>query len=259
MCEAGNAGIIAGDMVELGTGKEAPVVAARLLTATPVGGVFPEIDFRVATTRGTNALLEGKGASVVFFTNGGFGDLLAIGDQRRPDLFAVCPELPPPLHRGVVEVAGRMDGGGREIEPMDAVELAGQARRALERWPDAVAAVALLHASRNPAHELRARRVLLEAGFSQVACSSELAPFIKLLPRAQTAVVEAVLAPVLRGFTDGMAGPLGLAGRGLWLMTSAGGLAPAADFLAKDGLLSGPAGGVVGAAAVARALGWEKR
>src|SRR5690606_14145028 len=81
--------IVVGATLDLRCGDEAPVVAARLLTGTPAGGELPPMDFRVATTRGTNALLERKGARLAFFTTKGFRDLLLIRDQRRVRLFSL--------------------------------------------------------------------------------------------------------------------------------------------------------------------------
>ena len=75
--------------IELTTHEEAPILAIRLLTNTALGSDFPPLELRVGTTRGTNALLENRGADTVLFTTPGFRDLLTIGDQRRPDLFAL--------------------------------------------------------------------------------------------------------------------------------------------------------------------------
>lgn len=245
-----------GTTVELATGEEAPVVASRILTGTPPGREFPPLDFRLATTRATNALLERKIAPVVLFLNEGFEDLLLIGDQRRPDLFALGPTPSPPLFAASIGISGRLDASGRELEPLDLRILEERAAEAAARFPGATAAVALLHAHRNPVHEIAVERVLRRAGFPFVARSSALAASIKLLPRAQTSLVEAALAPVVRSFLDGVARPTGQ--KRLWMMNSAGGLLPAEGFAAKDALLSGPAAGAVGAATMARGLGWDK-
>ncbi len=94
------------------------------------------------------------------------------------------------------------------------------------------------------------------AGFAEVILSSDVAPLIRLLPRAETAVAEAFLTPVMKHFVRRVSEPLG--GSEPWLMTSAGGLVPASRFRPKDSLLSGPAGGLVGAAELARAAGYPK-
>jgi len=241
-----------GALVDLSTGEEAPVVAMRLLTATRADTPLPPVSLRLATTRGTNALLEGKGAPVVFFVTEGFADLLHIGDQRRPDLFAVRVEKPPPLHGPVVEVRGRLDAHGREIVPLD-LEAVRTAARELRAAGHEVAAVALLHSYRDPVHEHAVARALREAGFRHVSVSAELAPRIRIVPRAATAVVDATLAPVMERYLSGVAAVVD-ASR-FFVMTSAGGLVPRAAYRPKDSLLSGPAGGVAGAVAVARRAG----
>ena len=246
----------AGRAFEISTGEEAPVLAARILTRTAVGASFPQLDFRLATTRATNALLERKIAPVVLFTNTGFEDLPKIGDQRRPDLFSISPELPPPLLVGSFGLPGRLDAKGNEVEAISESEVEKIGREALKKFPGATAAVALLHSHRNPAHERATEAALRRIGFTHVAVSSALAPSIKLLHRAQTAIVEAALAPIIGHFLENIRKPTGQSG--LWMMNSAGSILPAEGFAAKDALLSGPAGGVVGAATIARGLGWKK-
>jgi 5-oxoprolinase (ATP-hydrolysing) len=92
---AGNLTVLApGRPVELHSGDQAPLLAARLVTGTPLGQELPPITMRLATTRGTNALLERRGARVVHLITAGFEDLLHIGDQRRPDLFALKIDRP---------------------------------------------------------------------------------------------------------------------------------------------------------------------
>ncbi len=244
--------------LELSSGEEAPVLGARLLTGTGLAKAFPPIDLRLATTRGTNALLEGKGAPAAFFITRGFGDLLRIRDQRRPDLFALEHHLPEPLYQTAIEVPERLAADGSVIQPLhlDDPALKDSAQAALGSGVR-MAAVALLHGYRNPEHETQLRDWLLELGFEHVSLSSQLAPLIKILPRAETAVVDAYLTPVMQAFIDHVRTRLGEDTQ-LLTMTSAGGLETTASFRPKDSLLSGPAGGVVGAAAVARSLGFEK-
>ncbi len=228
------------------------MLAARLVTGTPAGEPLPPLAMRLATTRGTNALLERRGAPTALFITAGFGDLLEIGTQQRPELFALRVEKRAPLYAEVVEVPERLAANGTTLRPLDADALAPAAERLL-RSGVRVAAVALMHSFRDPAHEHAVRDLLLRAGFDAVSCSSDLAPFIRLLPRAETAVVDAYLGPVLHGYLRGVQGALG--GGRLHVMTSAGGLARPEDFRPKDSLLSGPAGGVAGAALAGRRSG----
>jgi 5-oxoprolinase (ATP-hydrolysing) len=248
-------GLAPGDILELSCGDEAPVAVARLLTGTPAGQPLPPVDFRVATTRGTNALLERKGATLAFFTTAGFGDLLVIRDQRRDRLFSLDQPLPEVLPAFTAVIEGRHDAAGLEVVPLDEATLRRTAAEALQAGCT-VAAVAFLHAWREPAHEIRAGEILRAAGFQRVILSSDVAPLIRLLPRAETAVAEAFLTPVMENFVHRVSEPLG--GCEPWLMTSAGGLVPAGRFRPKDSLLSGPAGGLVGAAELARAAGFPK-
>lgn len=243
-----------GTLLTLDSGEEAPVLGARVLTRTPRRAPLPPLTMRLATTRGTNALLEDRGAPVFFFVTEGFGDLLEIGDQRRPDLFALHIVKPPSLARWVVEVPERLDAHGAVVRALDENELRARLAAARKNWPPgAVAAVALLHADLNPVPEQQVAKLLQAAGFAHVSQSAQLAPFVKILPRAQTAVINAALAPVLDAYFDGVARSLG--GSRLRVMTSAGGLVARAACRPCDTLLSGPAGGLVGAVTAARTAG----
>ncbi|HYN21635.1 MAG TPA: hydantoinase/oxoprolinase family protein [Thermoanaerobaculia bacterium] len=248
-------GDLAGGAFELRSPEEAPVLAARLVTATPLGRELPPIAMRLATTRGTNALLERKGAATALFITRGFADLLLIGTQQRPDLFALRIEKPPPLYREVVEVPERLAADGSVLLPLDPGQLRAAVEELIAQGIES-AAVALMHSYRNPRHEEEVGALLRDAGFRHVSLSSHLAPVIKLLPRAQTAVVDAYLSPVLKGYLEGVRGAVV---RGsLHVMTSAGGLVRADSFHAKDSLLSGPAGGVVGASLSGRRAGFSR-
>jgi 5-oxoprolinase (ATP-hydrolysing) len=243
---------------EIGAEEEAPILAARLATATPLSATLPPLNMRLGTTKGTNALLERKGARAALIITKGFGDLVAIGTQQRPFLFQLS--IPPPnvLYDLVVEVDERMDAQGGALIPLSEREIERVAILLRESGISS-AAVAFLHAYRNPAHELALGEAFRAAGVDFVSLSHALTPAVKLLPRCQTALVNAYLAPVLHGYLRDIEVCLGEAGRAnLQIMTSAGGLVGAAVFHAKDSLLSGPAGGVVGAARVARQLGFSR-
>ncbi len=245
-------GLAAGGGFEIVTDEEAPVLAARLVTGTPWGQPLPSLEMRLATTRGTNALLERKGAATAFFVTEGFADLLEIGNQQRRELFALRVEKPKPLPVAVVEVPERLAADGAVLRPLATGPLEETVRELVARGIRC-AAVALLHSYRDPRHEEVLERFLRARGFRQVARSADLAPLIRLLPRAETAVVDAYLAPVIEEYLERVGGAVR---RGsLHVMTSAGGLVEAASYRARDSLLSGPAGGVVGAASAGRASG----
>jgi len=247
-----------GARCELRSEEEAPLLAARLVTGTPPGEPLPEMAMRLATTRGTNALLERKGARTVLFITRGFADLLRIGTQQRPDLFALRIEKPEPLYDAVVEVPERLAADGSVLLALEDAaldQLSTEAARLLAEGFEA-AAVAFLHSYRNPVHERAVGDLLRRAGFRHVALSASLAPLIKILPRAETAVVDAYLSKPIAGYLARVAAALPAGA--LHVMTSAGGLVRAAAFRAKDSLLSGPAGGVVGAAGAGRRSGFSR-
>ncbi len=245
------------EAVDLFTREEAPVLGARLLTGTPLDRPFPPMDFRLATTRGTNALLERKGASTALFVTRGFADLPIIRDQRRADLFALKHERPAPLFARVVEVEERLDASGEILTELSLdPDFDTQARGILDSGIT-VAAVALLHSHRNPVHEIALRDRLLSLGFTHVSTSAELAPLVRILPRLETTLANATLQPVMQTFVDHHRERFSDGSR-LLMMTSAGGLEPMEQFRPKDSLLSGPAGGVSGAAAIAEELGYSR-
>lgn len=259
-CELGLAAPLArppavGEGCELLSPEEAPVLAARLITRTPAAAALPPLALRLATTRGTNALLEGKGARVALLITHGFGDLLAIGTQQRPDLFALAVAKVPPLAVRTVEVEERLAADGRVLVPLAPAAVEALGRELAADGIEAVA-VAFLHSYRNPVHEEAAAAALGRAGHTWISLSSHLSPLVKILPRAETAVVDAYLAPLLHGYLERV--QRANAGGSLHVMTSAGGLVAAASFRPKDSLLSGPAGGVVGMARAGRRAGFER-
>ena len=198
------------------------------------------------TTVATNALLERRGAAVALVTNEGFADVIEIARQDRPSLYDIWADRPEPLvpRDRRLEVRGRLDASGTEIEPVGEVP----------DVPEGVEAVAvcLLHADLNPAHEQAVARGL--AGVD-VTCSHEVSPEFREYERTVTTVVNAYLRPRCGSYLRGLGG---LAGTVL-VMTSAGGLVPTADAtdLPVSLLLSGPAGGVVAASAAAVAAGFD--
>ncbi|GAB2544661.1 hydantoinase B/oxoprolinase family protein [Spirosoma aerophilum] len=242
--------------VELFTGEEAPVLAARLLTQTPVNQPFPELEMRLGTTKGTNALLERKGGRVALLVTKGFKDLLIIGTQQRPNLFQLA--IPPAevLYDSVLEVDERMTADGQILTPLSEQAIAGLLEEIRQLEPDAIA-VSLLNSYRNPIHERQLERALNDAGFLYITLSTNVSTAPQYVPRTQTALVDAYLTPVMRSYLDNVQRQLGggpASRRSVRIMTSAGGLVRADLFQPKDSLLSGPAGGVIGASEVANGI-----
>ncbi|KPK75580.1 MAG: 5-oxoprolinase [Phycisphaerae bacterium SM23_30] len=234
--------------------EEVPLLAARLITQTPLHETLPPVHIKLGSTKGTNALLENKGADLVFFVTEGFKDILHIGYQQRPDIFALNVVKPPPLHRHVVEVQERFDAQGRVLRPLKYEHLQDQIRKFTQEGIT-TAAVAFVNACKNPRHERRFKKFLARNGFKDISVSTDLSTLIKFIPRAETTVVNAYLAPVIGDYLKNIIPRLN---RGsLHVMTSAGGLVRAAAYKPKDSLLSGPAGGVVGASAIGKLSGYD--
>ncbi|HRH96293.1 MAG TPA: hydantoinase B/oxoprolinase family protein [Prosthecobacter sp.] len=243
----------AGTLLELTTGEEAPVLGARILTNTPPGGDFPPLSLRIATTRATNALLEHKGGRIALFITRGFGDLLQVGDQRRSDLFALRHEPRPIFHECVCEVPERIGVNGEVLEPLNEAAVRAAALDCVAQGIT-TAAISLLHGHVHPQHELRVSEILSECGFIHLTLSHQTAAFAKLLPRTQSTVADAYLHAPVQSFLNGIR----RVSPDMQVMTSAGGLKTADDIRPKDMLLSGPAGGAIGAANAARRLGITK-
>jgi 5-oxoprolinase (ATP-hydrolysing) len=211
---------------------------------------------KMGTTVGTNALLTGAGEPTLLITTLGFRDALLIGDQARPDIFALDIRKPAPLYKEVIEARERMAADGAVLRPLDRDALIKRLRAARTDGYEACA-IAFLHAWKNPAHELEAGELARQAGFSQVSLSHQASPLIKFIPRAETAVLDATLSPPVRRYVSQVAAELPADCR-LEFMQSNGGLVQADAFQGKDSVLSGPAGGLIGMAKAGRAAGFEK-
>ncbi|MEU0136353.1 hydantoinase B/oxoprolinase family protein [Streptomyces sp. NPDC006296] len=234
---------VAGIRLLLGLGPDDPVPADR------VAGV------KMGTTVATNALLERRGEPTVLVITEGFRDALRIAYQNRPRLFDRRILLPEAVYDRVVEVPERVDARGGTVRPLDRAAVAERLRAAAGDGLRS-AAVVLMHGYRYPEHERAVAREAEAAGFTQISCSHEVSPLIKLVPRGDTTVVDAYLSPILRRYVEEVAGEL--AGIRLMFMQSNGGLREAAHFRGKDAVLSGPAGGVVGMVRTSAQAGYDR-
>jgi 5-oxoprolinase (ATP-hydrolysing) len=211
---------------------------------------------KMGTTVGTNALLTHSGDPVVLVTTAGFGDALEIGDQARPDIFALDIRKPAPLFAEVLEASERIDVDGAVLQPLDLARLRSDLAGARAQGYT-TCAIAFLHSWKNPAHELAAGNLARAAGFTQISLSHQASPLIKFVPRAETAVLDATLSPPVRRYAEQVAAALPAKAH-LEFMQSNGGLRVAADFQGKDSVLSGPAGGLIGMAKIGQAAGFGK-
>ena len=210
---------------------------------------------KMGTTVATNALLERKGDRTVLLITKGFGDALRIGYQNRPHLFARRIVLPELLYERMIEVDERLSARGEVLRPLD---LAGARAALADAYAAGIrsAAIVFVHGYRHHDHEAAVAEAAREAGFTQVSVSHRVSPLMKLVGRGDTTVVDAYVSPILRRYVDRMAAALG--GTRLMFMQSNGGLADARVFQGKDSILSGPAGGIVGAVRTAAMAGFER-
>jgi 5-oxoprolinase (ATP-hydrolysing) len=248
--------LVPGDSLAVASGLDAPLLAIHALLGVPLDeSRIPDadrIDLRLATTRGTNALLERTAARTALVITEGLEDLLEIGDQSRPRLFALAPRKRTPIVAMSVGLPERtLADGTRRREPGDA-EIDAIAARLRAAGIESVA-IATAHGAAFPEAERRVAGRLSRAGFAAVAAAHATSDSPRLLARAETTVVHASLEPVLGRFLADVATRIPL--EGVRVQTSAGGLQPARRFLARDLLLSGPAGGLNGVVEVASRLG----
>jgi 5-oxoprolinase (ATP-hydrolysing) len=214
---------------------------------------------KMGTTVATNALLERKGDRTLLVTTQGFRDVLRIGYQNRPNIFARQIVLPEMLYEQVIEVNERYTAQGEELIPLTAAETARLSTLLQAAYDKGIrsCAIALLHGYRYPQHEQQVAEIARAIGFPQISVSHEVSPLMKLVSRGDTTVVDAYLSPILRRYVNQVAGELGRQPR-LLFMQSNGGLADAQAFQGKDSILSGPAGGIVGAVQTSQMAGLEK-
>ena len=226
------------DLLELGTDEVIPLDKIETV--------------KMGTTVATNALLERQGEPTLLVTTKGFADILRIGYQTRPDLFALEIELPEMLYTEVLEVEERVGADGEVLTRLD--ENAARAGLQLARAQGLNSvAIVLLHGYRYTTHEARLAVIARELGFEQVSVSHEVSALMKIVPRGDTTVVDAYLSPILRQYVSRVDEQLrhNQTSPRLMFMQSNGGLTDAYAFQGKDALLSGPAGGVVGMARTA--------
>src|SRR5438105_2066882 len=238
--------------------RDAAIAAIRELLGVGTGAPIPgeRIEaVKMGTTVATNALLERKGERTVLFITRGFRDALRIAYQNRPRLFDRQIALPEMLYSGVFEVEERIAARGEVLLPLDVL----QTRKDLEKaYADGFRSIAIvfMHGYRFPQHERQVAELARQVGFTQISASHRVSPLMKLVGRGDTTVVDAYLSPILRRYVEQVAAEL--EGVRLLFMQSNGGLTDARRFQGKDAILSGPAGGIVGAVRTSLAAGFDR-
>ena len=233
---------------------DAAVEAVRSILADHGGGEIASI--RMGTTVATNALLERKGAPTVLVVTEGFGDLLEIGTQARPDIFARHIVKPDQLQSRVIKARERVTAEGDVLVSLDEAQVRADLIAARQAGMTSCA-IACMHGWAWPAHEQRIAEIAREVGFGHISVSSEVSGLTRYVPRTDTTVADAYLSPVLDAYVQRVASAFDAATR-LYFMQSNGGLTPATAFRGRDAVLSGPAGGIIGMAAAAKRAGFDK-
>ncbi|MFV8751322.1 hydantoinase B/oxoprolinase family protein [Nannocystaceae bacterium ST9] len=227
----------------LGLADDAPLPSERIAAV------------KMGTTVATNALLEREGAPTLLAITAGHADALRIATQHRPRLFDRHIVLPSMLHAAVAEIHERVDAEGHVLAPLDPEQVRRALAPARAAGIEAIAIV-LMHGWRFTAHEQRVATIARELGFTQISVSHRVSPLRKLIGRGDTTVVDAYLSPILRHYVDRLVDALGEVD--LQFMQSNGGLIDAGHFQGKDAILSGPAGGIVGAVVTSGQAGFDR-
>jgi len=238
--------------------EDAAIFALYRLLNLPLTENIPENvihSIRMGTTVATNALLERKGVPVCLVTTKGFRDILAIGFQSRPRIFALNIQKPGQLYQQVIGIDERIDHRGEILIPPDVTQIEKQLKHVFEQGIRSLAIV-LLNSYQNDRHEKLVAKIAKKIGFTQISLSSQTMRVQKIVSRGDTTTVDAYLNPILRKYVQQVKKHTGAIP--LKFMKSSGGLVDADSFTAKDAIISGPAGGVIGYAHIAKMLGIEK-
>lgn len=240
---------------EIFSDEPAPLICIRYLMKLKLDESIGKVELRLGTTKGTNALLERKGAKTALITTKGFGDVFEIGTQARPDLFALKITKPELLYRTVFEIDERIGKSGNILKPINENEVREYFKNCIEKGFNSVA-ICFLNSYINPEHELLAEKIAKEFNFKYISVSTKLNPTIKFLNRGDTAIVDSYLSPVIKDYIDTIKNKIPESD--FKIMTSSGGLVSANNFTGRDSILSGPAGGVVGFSHAANISGFKK-
>jgi N-methylhydantoinase A len=247
------------DVVKLPSTPDDPS-RAILEAVSKIAGLIPEaaVEVRHGTTVATNALLERKGARVAFITTAGFEDTLAIARQARPDLYDWNHHRPAPVTDQCFGIAERIGPDGSVLLAPTVAAL-DQLRRDIRKSKAESIAVSLLFSFANPAHE-QAIAAALTSLRLPISLSHQILPEFREYERGSTVALNAYLAPRLQSYIHALQRGLAKRSASLSIMQSSGGILSAASAAREPirTILSGPAGGVIGALSVARASGIDR-
>jgi 5-oxoprolinase (ATP-hydrolysing) len=210
---------------------------------------------KIGTTVATNALLERKGERLLLAITKGLEDALRIGYQNRPSLFDFNIKLPSVLYEDVIAIDERVDAHGNILKPLDVAGVTLSLEEGYKKGFRAIAIV-LMHGYRYSDHEQQIARIAQKIGYKQISASHRVAPTVKLITRGETTVVDAYLSPLLIAYVQRL--QTAFCNTPLFFMQGNGRLANAKTIQAKDSLLSGAAGGLIGMVKTSQAAGFHQ-
>ena len=239
--------------------EDAGIEAIRRCLKLQPGDPIPQdtIDtIRMGTTVATNALLEQKGEPTLLVTSEGLSDCLEIGTQARPDIFALNIQKPTMLYKAAIPLEERRQADGTLITPLNQAHTRDVLKEHYDKGLRALA-ILFMHSYKYPEHEQQVAEIAKAIGYTHISMSHQVSPLIKLIPRGDTTTINAALTPCLHRYTHQITKAIEPEKNNikLFFMTSAGGLTKPDHFTGKDAILSGPAGGLIGAANTAQQEG----
>ena len=235
--------------VRISAEEEAPILAIRIGLVLSLTQNIKDIDLKLGTTKGTNALLESKGAKVLLICTKGFKDLSLIGTQQRPNIFQIDIPEPNQLFTDVIEIEEYTNSKGEIINYPSSIP-----DFELNKLSYEAIAICFKNAYLNGTNESEVASMMDSS--IPISISSELSSDIKLLNRTQSTLINAYLDPILNRYFTGIKSKLD--NTELFIMASTGTLVKSDLFRSMDSLLSGPAGGLKGAVNIAKSLDYHQ-
>lgn len=243
---------------------EQGILDAIAIVAGNAGISLADIDLIIhGTTLATNALIERRGARTALITTEGFRDVIEMRTENRFEQYDLNITLPPPLipREDRYSVAGRISAQGEELQPLDEAALEDIARQIKHAGYEAVA-VGFIHSYMNDAHERRAREILQRHLDLPISLSAEVSPQMREFERFNTVCANAYVRPLMASYLQRLQIRLKEMGAicPVYMIHSGGGLISvdtAAQFPVRL-VESGPAGGAIFAADIARRFGLER-
>ena len=209
---------------------------------------------KIGTTIGTNTLLQRQGPSLGFLTTMGFEDSIKIGYQNRPKIFSLEVRKNKPLYSKALGIRERINSKGEVLIPIEDEDIYKKLK-IFQSMGIKNIIISLLHSLKNKSHEKRVYEIGKEMNFEHIILSSDFA-IPKFILRSETAIIDSYLSPTIKNFSKHIQSFF--PGSSLLFMQSLGGLVKSDFFQGSNSLLSGPAGGVIGAVNVAKSFGFNK-